>query len=60
MVGQSSVISSVVDNVKAQKLEMMKVIKRLQNTKAQMAKLQQDKREEYQNVKSKLEQDMKK
>jgi len=39
---------------------MMKDIKRLQNTKTQMTKQQQQKREEYQHTKAKLEGDMKK
>jgi hypothetical protein len=46
------------DSVKQQKLEMMKNIKRLQNTKASLTKTQQAKRDEYQTTKAKLEKDM--
>lgn len=57
---QSSVISSAMDSVKQQKLEMMRAIKKLQNTKATLTKAQQAKREEYQTIKAKLEKDMQK
>ena len=48
------------DVVKAQKLEMMKNIRRLQTTKATLTKSQQTKREEYQQMKDKLGKDMQK
>lgn len=48
------------DTVKQQKLEMMKTIKRLQNNKVQMTKMQQTKRDDYQATKAKLEKDMQK
>lgn len=48
------------DSVKQQKLEMMRAIKKLQNTKATLTKGQQSKRDEYQQIKAKLEKDMQK